>query len=298
MTVDTSTPESAFQRVFSDIITGSAPPACVATKIPGVSVVTDTRVAVVIEDDDDIRALVADVLEQGGFEVHTASAGLPGVELVRNHNPMVTTLDVSMPGMDGFETAKRIRAISDTYLMMLTARTDEIDTLQGLQTGADDYLTKPFRPRELRARVEAMMRRPRIMPSAPAPAPVPSTPAPSVPVAATPAEDEADGWLEHKGLRAHPEMHLAQLHGQDLELTPSEFDILVDLLGAGRRVVSKTELVRTLHDEHGSGAYVSEHDLRAIEVHLANLRRKLGESATAPLWIETVRGVGYRLTVN
>lgn len=260
---------------------------------------TETRrVAVVIEDDADIRHLLDTVLTQAGFQVITAGNGLDGIQAVRNYEPLVTTLDVNMPGMDGFETARRIRDFSSTYLIMLTALGEEIDALQGLDAGADDYILKPFRPRELRARVEAMMRRPRIMPSAPAPAPVPSTPAPSVPVAATPAEDEADGWLEHKGLRAHPEMHLAQLHGNDLELTPSEFDILVDLLGAGRRVVSKTELVRTLHDEHGSGAYVSEHDLRAIEVHLANLRRKLGESATAPLWIETVRGVGYRLTVN
>ncbi len=274
--------ESAFRRVFSDIITETAPPARVATP-PGVSSVNDARVAVVIEDDADIRSLVADVLEQGGFEVHTAAAGLPGIELVRSHNPVVTTLDVSMPGMDGFETAKRIRAISPTYLVMLTARADEIDTLQGLQAGADDYLTKPFRPRELRARVEAMMRRPRL---APEPAP-----------AATPAE-EADGWLEHKGLRAHPEMHLVRVDGQDLELTPSEFDILVELLSAGRRVVSKTELVLTLRDGRGTGAYVSDHDLRAIEVHLTNLRRKLGESAVAPRWIETVRGVGYRLTAR
>ncbi|MGC3954976.1 MAG: response regulator transcription factor [Propionicimonas sp.] len=243
------------------------------------------RVAVVIEDDADIRSLVTDVLEQAGFEVHSAAAGLPGVELVRAHDPVVTTLDVSMPGMDGYETAKRIRSISPTYIVMLTARTDEIDTVQGLQAGADDYLTKPFRPRELRARIEAMMRRPRWQPTAP-PAPEP------------PAEES--GWLAHKELRAHPEMHLARLDGRDLELTPSEFDILVELLLARRRVVSKSELALRLHDERGPGAsgYVSEHDLRAIEVHLANLRRKLGESATAPRWIETVRGVGYRLTAG
>ena len=248
----------------------------------------EERVAVVIEDDADIRALIADVLEQAGFVVHTAAAGLPGIELVRRHDPVVTTLDVSMPGMDGFEVAKRVRAISPTYLVMLTARADEIDTLQGLQSGADDYLTKPFRPRELRARIEAMLRRPRQL-----------TPTTSQPAAVGMKPEDA-GWLEHNGLRAQPEMHLATLNGHGLDLTRSEFDILVELLGGGRRVVRKAELALLLRGERGHGldAFVSEHDLRALEVHVANLRRKLGESATAPQWIETVRGVGYRLTAR
>ncbi|MEA5117372.1 MAG: response regulator transcription factor [Propionicimonas sp.] len=282
-------PGEGFRTVFWDIITDVTTPPFERARTSGENAV-DERIAVVIEDDADIRSLVADVLEQAGFEVHTAAAGLPGIDLVRQHNPVVTTLDVSMPGMDGFEVAKRIRAISPTYIVMLTARTDEIDTLQGLQSGADDYLTKPFRPRELRARVEAMLRRPRLVASQPTPA---SDPAPSSDAAAT-------GWLEHKGLRAQPEMHLATGDGRDLDLTPSEFDILVELLGAGRRVVSKAELALMLRGErvHGLEAYVSENDLRAIEVHMANLRRKLGESATAPQWIETVRGVGYRLTAR
>lgn len=275
--------ESPFRRAFWDIIGETTPPVR-AAGAPGESTVDSARVAVVIEDDADIRSLVADVLEQAGFVVHTAAAGLPGIELVRTHDPVVTTLDVSMPGMDGFETAKRIRAISPTYIVMLTARTDEIDTLQGLQAGADDYLTKPFRPRELRARIEAMMRRPRLIPEPPAP------------IAS--AGEEFGGWLEHKGLRVHPAMHLAKLDERELDLTPSEFDILAELLGARRRVVSKADLVLTLRDERGVGSYVSEHDLRTVEVHLANLRRKLGESASAPRWIETVRGVGYRLTAT
>jgi len=121
----------------------------------------DRRVAVIIEDDADIRNLLEAVLRQAGFEAIATSNGLDGVNAVRTYDPIVTTLDVSMPGMDGFETAKRIRAFSSTYLVMLTARDDEIDTLQGLEAGADDYVTKPFRPRELRARIEAMLRRPR-----------------------------------------------------------------------------------------------------------------------------------------
>ncbi len=251
----------------------------------------DSRVAVVIEDDADIRSLISDVLEQAGFEVHAAAAGLPGIDLVRTHDPIVTTLDVSMPGMDGFETAKRIRAISSTYIVMLTARADEIDTLQGLQSGADDYLTKPFRPRELRARIEAMLRRPRVV------AP-PVVPAQGGGVPAEPASDQ--GWLEHKGLRAQPEMRIATVNGRDLDLTRTEFDILVELLEAGRRVVSKHSLALVLRGERDLGldTFVSEHDQRAVEVHVANLRRKIGESATTPTWIETIRGVGYRLTAR
>lgn len=121
----------------------------------------DTRVAVVVEDDADIRSLLAEVLRGGGFAVHTASTGEEGLALIEELDPVVTTLDVSMPGMDGFETAKRIRAVSATYIIMVSARSEQIDALRGMRAGADDYVTKPFRPRELRARIEAMLQRPR-----------------------------------------------------------------------------------------------------------------------------------------
>jgi DNA-binding response OmpR family regulator len=114
-------------------------------------------VAVIIEDDPDIRALISAVLRQSGFEVHTATGGLEGIETVRLQRPLVTTLDVSMPGIDGFETARRIRAFSDTHIMMVTARADEEHARRGREAGADDYITKPFRPRDLRARVEAVI---------------------------------------------------------------------------------------------------------------------------------------------
>jgi len=274
----------SFRDVFSDIIADSTERARPPLHVRGDASVEQARVAVVIEDEADIRSLIAEVLEQAGFEVHVAGNGLEGVELVRAHDPVVTTLDVSMPGIDGFEVAKRIRAISPTYIVMLTARADEIDTLQGLQAGADDYVTKPFRPRVLRARIEAMLRRPR------AADPVAAVPA----SAAAPADED---WVEHRGLRANAAMRVATADGVELELTRSEFDILLDLLSAGRRVVSKEDLALMLRGERLTGAgFVSEHDIRAIEVHVANLRRKLGDSATAPRWIETVRGVGYRLT--
>lgn len=304
------------------------------------------RIAVIIEDDLDIRQLLVEVLEQGGFETHSAGNGLDGIELVRRHDPIVTTLDVSMPGIDGFEAARRIRAFSGTYLIMLTALGEEADTLIGLQSGADDYLVKPFRPRELRARIDAMLRRRErerdsrtdgetpstgvtaaaSTPAPAAPAPAPASPssatettaetsAPPVPelLAAGPAAADAttapaplagaadghDGWYEHRGLRLQPEMHLASLNGEQLELTRSEFELLRLLMDSGRRVRSKADLALSLRGEsYVTSYYVSDADKRAIEVHLANLRRKLGESATQPNWIETVRGVGYRMTAE
>ncbi|TFV82372.1 response regulator [Microbacterium sp. dk485] len=117
------------------------------------------RVAVVIEDDADIRSLICTVLTGSGFDVHTASAGLEGIELVRQLSPAVTTLDVSMPGIDGYETARRIRAFSDTRILMVTARADESDVRLGREAGADDYIAKPFRPRDLRAHVEEIVGR-------------------------------------------------------------------------------------------------------------------------------------------
>lgn len=264
------------------------------------------RIAVVIEDDADIRELVATVLEQAGFDTYSAGTGTEGVDLVRRHEPLVTTLDVSMPGIDGFEAAKRIRAVSDTYIVMLTARTEEIDTVAGLQSGADDYLTKPFRPRELRARIEAMLRRPRQIRAEAAPTgtttersggPGAGVGGPPTPVVGGGA-NAGSAWLDHHGLALHPQMRIVNLHGAELDLTRSEFDILHALLEGGRRVISKADLALMLRGETylGSTAYITEQDERAIEVHVANLRRKLGERPAQPRWIETVRGVGYRLT--
>lgn len=290
---------------------------------------SDSRVAVVIEDDADIRQLLATVLEQAGFETVLVGNGIDGVNAVREHNPVVTTLDVSMPGIDGFETAKRIRAFSSTYLIMLSARSEEIDTLQGLESGADDYITKPFRPRELRARIEAMLRRPRLDNGSPAvsPANAPATPnsataaAPShhnsglFAASANPAaqhqgetgtvdpevtavlDSNEANWQEHNGLRLNSAEHRVRLDGDDVDLTRTEFSLLEALLTAGRRVLSKTELAEILRREDAA-FYVSEADKRAIEVHLANLRRKLGDPPSKPRWIETVRGVGYRLTAT
>ncbi|MET1006510.1 MAG: response regulator transcription factor [Propionibacteriaceae bacterium] len=261
------------------------------------------RVAVVIEDDEDIRNLLESILGQAGFTCQTRASGPEGIDAVREYSPILTTLDVSLPGIDGFEVARRIRAFSDTYIVMLSARDEEIDTLMGLDAGADDYLTKPFRPRELRARVEAMLRRhPSLVAegqraAASVSAGSVSRPAgPSDPAGAEPAEE---GWLSHNGLRVNPEMRLCEVDGQLLDLTRSEFELLVAILVGQRRVISKNSLALDMRgDDAGASGYVSESDRRAVEVHLANLRRKLSDSVSAPRFIETVRGVGYRLATR
>jgi len=298
------------------------------------------RFAVVIEDDDDIRHLLETVLGQAGFEVTARTNGYDGVEAVRAVNPIVVTLDVNMPGMDGFETAKRIRTFSQAYIVMLTALGEEIDTLQGLEAGADDYITKPFRPRELRARIEAMLRRPRAIapdeesaaapptgrraeppiytavsppagPAFPPPGyPPPGYQAPGAPQAEAPGGAHAappqpgaphvgvpGERLEHLGLVVDLGTRVTVVEGQEIPLTRSEFDLLAALMQSGRRVRTKADLAILLRNEsYVTSNFVSDADKRGIEVHMGNLRKKIGENSLTPRWIETVRGVGYRLT--
>jgi DNA-binding response OmpR family regulator len=247
---------------------------------------TDLGVAVVVEDDADVRNLVEAVLRQSGFEVHSAADGREGVDIVRRQDANVVTLDVGLPDIDGFEVLRRIRQFSDAYIVMLTARTDELDTLTALHTGADDFLTKPFRPRELRARVAAMMRRPRRdTPGAGAQAGGPAA------AAAVP-----DNVMRHNGLALNPDTRSVAVEGEPLALTRSEFELLQALLRGAGAVKSKAELVRVVRGEYyRADAYISESDERAVEVHMGNLRRKLREDPLQPRWLQTVRGVGYRL---
>lgn len=260
-----------------------------------------SRVAVVIEDDQDIRELIVMVLGQSGFEVHAVSNGADGVEAVRRHQPVIITLDLGLPDIDGFEVARRIRLFSDSYIIMLTARAEELDTLLGLESGADDYLTKPFRPRELRARVSAMLRRPHTPAVHEAPAVVASEAAASVPPLATGKEAPgaaAGDTLVHNGLELNRQARTVLLESTELELTRTEFDLLQALLQSGNMVRTKADLVRRLRgDEYDTGGYISDSDERTIEVHMANLRRKLGDDPRNPRWIKTVRGVGYRLAM-
>ena len=326
--------------------------------------------AVIIEDDPDVRELIDLVLSQSGFRTVLAEDGLEGVDAVRRHNPLITTLDVNMPGMDGFAVAKRLREFSNTYLIFITALGDEIDVVTGFEAGADDYLVKPFRPRELRARADSMLRRPRgrsdvgASPAAPPAPPAeeswatraarefaddgprggahaarPAEPAPPAylppvqqqqpvqpppaqqqpalvqqqpaqptylqavpgqpvpPVAAGPGGPAPDGaWIRFNGLALNNETRIVTVDGGSVDLTRTEFDLLASLLSTGRRVRSKADLVLTMRgQQYVTSYFVNEADKRSVEVHVANLRRKIGDDSTNPKFIETVRGVGYRL---
>lgn len=265
-------------------------------------------VAVVIEDDADVRDLIDVVLTQSGFRTVLAADGESGLAAVREHRPVITTVDVQMPGMDGLETTRRIREVSSTYLIMVTALADEDDVVRGFEAGADDYLVKPFRARELWVRAQSMLRRPRQRTDVGdasswatdaardlrAGAGLPAMPEVAV-VAPAPSADV----LEHAGLVLDAGARTAVVDGGAVDLTRTEFDLLESLLQTGRRVRSKGDLVVTLRgqgDDDGREVVVTASDKRAVEVHVANLRRKLGDDASSPRFVETVRGVGYRLS--
>ena len=299
------------------------------------------KTAVIVEDDPDIRHLLVEVLEAAGFSTVSVGNGIDGVRAVIAYQPLITTLDVNMPGIDGFEAARRIRQQSDTYIIMLTGLEEEADVVLGLGAGADEYVVKPFRPRELRARIEALLRRPRgggpavssaprqdnVGPSFPtprtetpppvatpsAPVVVPSSQGPdprSAPAGAEIVPRPAAGamatndltptgaqWVVHRDLQLDPDSRLVRVGCDELELTRTEFDLLATLMESKRRVRSKADLTLVLRGEsYVTSYFVGEADKRAIEAHMTNLRRKLGDNPANPRYIETVRGVGYRLT--
>jgi two-component system, OmpR family, response regulator len=246
--------------------------------------VTPQPTAVVIEDDDDVSNLITAVLQDLGFTVHKASTGPEGVDAVHRFLPDLITVDVGLPGFDGVEATRRIREFSDAYILMITARTDELDVLLGLKSGADDYLTKPFRLRELSARITAVQRRPRRDRTG----------------RQGKGKDARQGKSEllvHNGLELHPGEHSVHVDGRKVELTPTEFEMLQVLLSeGGRKVRSRTELVRKIRTgDYNAATWVAESEERTIDVHVSNLRKKLGERAGSARWLQTIRGVGYRL---
>jgi two-component system OmpR family response regulator len=261
----------------------------------------EIRSVVIVEDDMDIREVLVSIFRQGGFRVHAYASGTEGVEGVREHCPHVVILDLNLPDIDGFEVARRVRLFSNTYILMLTARTQEMDTLLGLEAGADDYVTKPFRPRELRYRVEALLRRPRIRsdtagltdsPLAPEIIALPPS------VAQDPGQEPVEVF-DYNGLRLATASRTAEVDGLELKLTASEFDLLHALLRSGRTVQTKEDLVQVLRSgQTGAEGFGREADEQVIQVHIANLRRKLGDTATNPRWVETVHGFGYRLAAT
>ncbi|MGK3649177.1 response regulator transcription factor [Pseudarthrobacter enclensis] len=270
-------------------------------------------VAVVIEDEDDSRTELTQILQQSGFAVHPTSTGAEGIATVAERRPDIVTVDIGLPDFDGIEVSRRIRTFSGAYVIIISKRAEEADALMGFEAGADDYLVKPFRQRELIARINAMFRRPRLAGQqytggrSPAAGREPSlvvegtgqVPAPIVTpgVLALPAEPPAGFTSAHKGLVLHERSKQAAVDGTPVSLTRSQFDILLVLMENGRTIQTKADLVRRLRNEpYHTGSFVSAKEERAVEVQVSNLRKRLGETTRRPRWIETVHGVGYRMT--
>jgi DNA-binding response OmpR family regulator len=223
------------------------------------------RRALVVDDEVPLVRLVTSYLEREGFEVASAGDGERAVELARELEPDVIVLDLMLPKVDGIEACRRIRTFSDAYIVMLTARAEEVDKIVGLSIGADDYLTKPFSPRELVARIRAMLRRPRA------------------------AEAGTEPLRRFGDLTIDRAAREALRNGVPVELTRIEFDLLDALSESARLVLTRSQLLERVWGPSWFG------DDHVVDVHIANLRRKLGDDPRSPRYVRTVRGVGYRM---
>ena len=226
----------------------------------------------VIEDERPLAQIIADYLAKAGYDAIQEHTGPDGINAARELDPDLVVLDLGLPGLDGVEVCRQIRTFSDCYVIMVTARDDEIDKLIGLGVGADDYLTKPFSPRELVARVQSALRRPR-----------------ASKLSAPSATDEA---LRFDGLHLNVATREVDLDGTAVAMTRTEFDILATMATAPRRVFSRRQLVDAVWGEGWGG------DEHIVDVHVAHLRRKLDDDANNPRYVDTVRGIGYRFLVE
>ncbi|WP_022916715.1 response regulator transcription factor [Ruania albidiflava] len=219
----------------------------------------------VVDDEAPLARLVASYFERDGFDVETTGNGREAITMTRELDPGVIVLDLGLPGIDGVEVCRTVRTFSDCYIVMLTARVEEVDKLIGLSVGADDYVTKPFSPRELLARVRAMLRRPR------------SSLGPEMPV------------RRFGALTVDIAAREVHLHAEPVELTRTEFDVLAALAVRPRMVFSRRQLIEAVWGEGWVG------DEHLVDVHIGHLRRKLGDDPANPIFIKTMRGVGYRM---
>jgi DNA-binding response OmpR family regulator len=228
-----------------------------------------TRV-LVVDDEQSLAKVVASYLERDGHEVSCVFDGPAAVDAARAQPPDVVVLDLGLPGLDGIEVCRQMRTFTDCYVVMLTARADEVDKLVGLGVGADDYLTKPFSPRELVARVRAMLRRPR------------ATGAGALATAEEPPRTFGALAIDV----AAREVSVA---GRPVEVTRTEFDLLAALSARPRMAFSRRQLIDAVWGPEWVG------DEHLVDVHIGHLRRKLGDDSVAPRYIRTVRGIGYRM---
>jgi DNA-binding response OmpR family regulator len=217
--------------------------------------------------------VVASYLEREQFEVSVAHNGHDAVAMAREIDPDVVVLDLALPGIDGLEACRQLRTFSDAYVVMLTARDTEMDTIIGLSVGADDYVTKPFSPRELVARIRAMLRRPRTV---------------SASTEANAAADQPPPRVFGQ-LRIDVAAREVLIEDQLITLTRTEFDVLAALSARPGVVLSRRQLLDAVWAESWGG---NEH---LVDVHIGHVRRKLGDDPAAPRYVITVRGVGYRM---
>jgi DNA-binding response OmpR family regulator len=223
-----------------------------------------THKVLVVDDEDRIRKLVSSYLRAEDFEVLEAENGTDAVRRVRRSSPDLVILDVRMPEMDGLETLREIRGFSDVYVIMLTALAEETDKVVGLSVGADDYLTKPFSPRELVARVKAVLRRGRS------------------------GRQDSEDALRFENVEIDTARRRVTVMGSTTDMTTLEFDLLAVLASQPGRVFSRRQLIELIWGWDFFG------DERVVDVHIRNLRKALGEDANEPQLIGTVRGVGYK----
>jgi DNA-binding response OmpR family regulator len=222
----------------------------------------------VVDDEAGIRELVGTYLREEGYRVYEAADGEDALERFRAEPPDLVVLDLRLPGIDGLDVLREMRRNSETFVIVLTARAEEIDKLLGLELGADDYITKPFSPRELVARVRAVLRRSR------------------------PSDGAGEAALEFEGLVIDAERREVQVDGDLVELTALEFDLLAALASAPGRVFTRRQLIERVWGWDFYG------DERLVDVHVRNLRKAIADPADEPRFVGTVRGVGYKLVAE
>lgn len=248
-----------------DGVMDSAHPAPTGTSGPGYR-------ALVVDDEAALAEVVATYLERECFEVTVCHTGAQALATARDVDPDVVVLDIGLPGIDGVEVCRQLRTFSDAYVVMLTARDTELDTIVGLSVGADDYVTKPFSPRELVARIRAMLRRPRSV----------GTPVASVPRHVPAPRVFGPLSIDIAGRQVN-------LDGDPVTLTRTEFDILAALSSRPGVVWSRRQLIDAVWGENWVG---NDH---LVDVHVGHVRRKLCDEPATPRFVVTVRGVGYRM---
>ncbi len=224
----------------------------------------------VVEDEESLSRLITTYLSRDGYVVEVARDGLEAIALARATPPDVVVLDLGLPGADGIEVCRTLRTFSDCYVIMLTARVEEVDRLIGLSVGADDYLTKPFSPRELVARVGVMLRRPRRL-------------------AGSADAEHAHQLITVGDLRLDHSAREVHVADRRVDLTRTEFDVLAALANQPRRAFSRDQLTEKVWGPSWFG------DPHLVDVHIGNIRRRLGDDPSNPVYVQTVRGYGYRM---